>query len=313
MIKVIKPGVLLTIQDLGRVGYRHLGVSTAGSLDSYAHIIANRLLNNHDNDAVLEVTVGLCELEFNCDTLIALHGADLHAKLDGRAIYPGWTYAVKNKQLLTFDIGRGGLRAYLAVKGGIQCPLIMGSRSTDLNAGFGGLHGRALSAGDVIPIQAAANTQAMKQIGALTPAKRKAIRLHPSPHAKLLGPKLVNHFLSTGFKVSCQSNRMGLRLSHADTQQLVHCHSLPSLAVSPGSIQLPPNGEPIVLLNDGQTTGGYPLLGNVIAADLHQLAQFNAGDEIVFNYVSFAQAQQAQQALAAHLAQLNIALHNARG
>lgn len=307
MIKVLKPGVQLTIQDFGRIGYRHLGVSKAGSLDPCAQLIANRLLGNNDNDAVLEVTVGLCELEFNCDTVIAIQGADLQAKLDEQPIYPGWTYAIKNKQVLSFATGRAGLRAYIAVKDGVQCPLIMGSRATDLNACFGGLDGKALSSGDCIPIKPF-NGPFIK-MGALAPPQRKIIRLHPSPHAKLLGKTLLHSFTSGKFKASPNSNRMGVRLVN-NTDNLMHTHSLPSVAVNPGSIQLPPNGEPIVLLNDSQTTGGYPLLGTVISADLHQFAQFRAADNIEFEYVTLEQAHRAQHKQNAHLHQLSLALNN---
>jgi allophanate hydrolase/urea carboxylase len=307
MIKVLKSGVLLTIQDFGREGYRHLGVSKAGSLDPYAQIIANRLLNNNDNDAVLEITVGLCELEFSCDTVIALHGADLQATLDGQAIHPGWTYAVKNKQVLSFATGRAGLRAYLAVKHGIRSTEIMGSKSTDLNACFGGIEGRTLTTGDEIPITPYYGE--FIKVGAIAPPKRKLIRLHPSPHANLLGEPLLSNFVSTAFKISSNSNRMGVRLEN-NKNSLVHSHSLPSLGVSPGSIQLPPNGEPIVLLNDGQTTGGYPLLGTVIEADLHQFAQFRPLDNIEFKYVTFEEAAKAKQKLDGHLHQLSLALKN---
>ena len=309
MIKVLKSGVQLTIQDFGRAGYRHLGVSKTGSLDPYAQIIANRLLNNNDSDAVLEITVGLCELEFTCDTVVALYGADLQAKLDGKAIYPGWTYAIKSKQVLSFATGRAGLRAYLAIKGGVQCNEIMGSKSTDLNACFGGLHGRALTNNDEIPITP--YKQEFVEVGAIPLPQRKLIRLHPSPHVNLLGQSLLNTFASTTFKVSTNSNRMGVRLEH-NKNNLVHCHSLPSMGVSPGSIQLPPNGEPIVLLNDGQTTGGYPLLGTVIEADLHQFAQFRPLDTVEFEFVTFEQATKAKQKLDGHLHQLSLALKNNR-
>ena len=310
MIKVIKPGVQLSVQDLGRTGYRHLGVSKTGSLDPYSQIIANRLINNNDNDAVLEITVGLCELTFLCSTVISLHGADLQASIDGEPIYPGWSYNVKANQTMCFNTGRAGLRAYLAVKGGIKTPLIMESRATDLNACFGGLNGNALSAGDILPIDEYINND-FKQTGALTPAKRQIIRVHSSPHSNTLGQEITDTFVNTRFKVSHNSNRMGVRLENA-ASSLTHTHSLPSIGVSPGSIQLPPNGEPIVLLNDAQTTGGYPLLGTVIEADLHQFAQFRPGDSVKFEYVTFEDAAKAQRKLNGHLEQLKIALKNKR-
>jgi len=309
MIKVIKSGPLLSIQDFGRNGYRHLGVSQSGSLDPYAQTIANCLLNNDKNAAVLEVTVGLCELAFECNTVIALFGADLNATLDEKPIYPGWTYNIKQKQVLKFSTGRAGLRAYIAVKGGIQSPVVMNSKATDLNAGFGGLNGKSLIAGDTIKITPYQSE--CTQCGALMPPKRKIVRVYPSPHAQLFSKQIINGFTQSSFKVSHNSNRMGVRLQ-SDNYSLTHSHSLPSLAVSPGSIQLPPNGEPIVLLNDAQTTGGYPLLGTVIEADLHQFAQYRPLDTIEFEYVTFKQALQAKQKLDGHLNQLKIALKSKR-
>lgn len=307
MIEVLKSGLQLSIQDLGRDGFRHLGISKAGSLDPYAHIIANRLLNNDDNAAVLEITLGLCELKFHCDTVIALFGADLQATINNVAIFPGWTYAIKNNHILRFGIGRAGLRAYLAVKHGIQNESIMGSKSTDINSGFGGLVGRALDAGDKVPIAPYSGIHRPK--GAITPPKRRRIRVHPSPHVHILGQRLLKDFESTLFNVSHQSNRMGIRLENKQSL-LTHTHSLPSFGVGLGSIQLPPNGEPIVLLNDGQTTGGYPLLGTVIEADIHQFAQFKSQDTIEFEYVNLTQAKHAKQKLDAHLNQISIALKN---
>lgn len=304
---MIKPGIQLTIQDLGRVGYRHLGVSRSGSLDSYAHIIANRLLNNHDNDAVLELTVGLCELQFQCDTVIALHGADLKAELDGHALHPGWSYAVKAKQTLKFATGRGGSRAYIAVKGGIECPEVMGSKSTDLGAAIGGFSGCALQSGDMISIPEFTQPW-LGNKGALTPPKRKIIRLHEGPHHELLTPECINTFCNTSFTINPNSNRMGVRLDHKNTAMMQHTLSLHSIAVAPGSVQLPPDGNPIVLLNDGQTTGGYPLMGHVIEADLHQFAQFKSADSITFEFVSLEQASAAKNKLNAHLAQLKLSL-----
>ncbi|MDC9564255.1 MULTISPECIES: biotin-dependent carboxyltransferase family protein [unclassified Pseudoalteromonas] len=307
MIKVLKPGVQLTIQDGGRCGYRHLGVSQAGCLDPYAQIIANKLVGNKDNEAVLEVTLGLCELQFETDTVIALQGADLNAALDETPLYPGWSYQVRAKQTLSFDTGRAGLRAYVAVQGGIDVKDIMGSKSTDLNALFGGLAGKALSEGDMIPIKTSpVPITRFIQRGAITPPKLKVIRVHASPHAQLLGDTLLKQFFSTAFKVSHNSNRMGLRLTNESP--LTHSHSLASLGTGLGSIQLPPSGEPIVLLNDAQTTGGYPLLGTVIEADLHQFAQFRPGDSIEFKQVTHEQASLAKQKLKGHLHQLSLAL-----
>ncbi|BDF94383.1 MULTISPECIES: 5-oxoprolinase subunit C family protein [Pseudoalteromonas] len=307
MITVLKPGLLMTIQDKGRAGFRHLGVAQSGAVDRYAMTIANRLLGNNDNDAVIEITLGLAQLQFNCDTVIALIGTDMKAKLDDTPVYPGWTYTVKQGQILTFSAARNGFRAYLAVKGGIICEQVMNSRATDLAAGFGGATAAALKDNDTLSITP--YSQSWPKLGALSPPKRNVIRIHPSIHANLLKQSVLDDFCVKTWQVTPQSNRMGVRLQ-TQSNQLTHSHSLPSLPVSPGSIQLPPNGEPIVLLNDGQTTGGYPLLGTVISADLYHFAQLKPGDSINFSYVDLATANAAQAKLDAHMQQLSIALKN---
>ncbi|MBB1423459.1 biotin-dependent carboxyltransferase family protein [Pseudoalteromonas sp. SG43-7] len=307
MITVIKPGMQMTIQDLGRHGYRHLGIAQSGALDPYAMIIANRLVGNDDNQSVIEITLGLAQLQFQCATVIALHGADMQAKLDGVSIYPGWSYPVEQGQTLTFATARQGFRSYLAIKGGIDCHAVMNSTATDIAAGFGGLTGAPLQANDQVPITPFDGN--WPQRGAIAPAKRSVIRVHSSPHQQLLSQQFSDFFAQTKWQVSPQSNRMGVRLS-TEHNQLMHTHSLPSLAVSPGSIQLTPSGEPIVLLNDGQTTGGYPLLGTIISADQHQFAQLKPGDFVIFEFVNLAAANTAQRKLDAHLQQLTIALKN---
>lgn len=308
MLTIIKPGIQMSVQDAGRAGFRHLGVAKSGVLDKYSQIIANRLVDNTDNAPVIEITLGLAELKFECDTSIALQGADLKAKLDDTPIYPGWQHEVKQGQTLTFASARNGFRCYLAVKGGIDVPTVMNSASTDLGANFGGFNSRALANDDKLTF-GNFNTQPNPQPekGAMAPAKRRIIRLHCSAHSELIGKEKLNEFINKKWQITPQSNRMGLRLSAANIS-LEHNHSLPSLGVEPGSIQLPPNGEPIILLNDCQTTGGYPLLGTVISADLHQFAQFKTGDNVQFEYVDLATAEKAQRKLDSHLNQWMIAL-----
>lgn len=308
MLTIIKPGMQMSVQDGGRAGFRHLGVAKSGVLDNYSQIIANRLVDNIDNAPVIEVTLGLAEIKFEYNSVIALQGADLKAKLDDTPLYPGWRYHVKKGQVLSFASARNGFRCYLAIKGGIDVPSIMNSCSTDLGAGFGGFNSRALKSGDQLTLgklDTQPNPQPTK--GAMAPAKRRIIRVHPSAHSTLIGEAKLAQFISKKWQITPQSNRMGLRLSATSTS-LGHKHSLPSLGVEPGSIQLPPNGEPIVLLNDCQTTGGYPLLGTVISADLHQFAQFKAGDNVEFEYVDLATAEKAQRKLQSHLNQWAIAL-----
>ncbi|WP_404340172.1 biotin-dependent carboxyltransferase family protein [Pseudoalteromonas mariniglutinosa] len=306
MITIEKPGMQMSIQDQGRTGSRHLGVSQAGCLDPVAQIVANRLVGNPDNNPVIEITFGLAEIAFNNDYLIALHGTDMQASIDGHAIRPGWCCYIKKGQRLTLAAARHGFRSYLAIAGNWQLTQVLGSYATDLAAGFGGLSGAALQAGDEINITP--HYDATVGLGAMLPAKRTQIRVHPGPHNHLLNNDQLEQFTGHSWQVTNKSNRMGLRLASNECT-LSHELSLPSLAVMPGSIQLPPNGEPIVLLNDAQTTGGYPLLGTVIDADLRHFAQLKPSDFINFEFVSIAAANAAADKTQAHLNQLQIALN----
>jgi biotin-dependent carboxylase-like uncharacterized protein len=310
MIEVLKAGLLMSIQDQGRFGFRHIGVSQSGAVDPYALRLANTLLENNANDAVIEITLGLGKLLFKCDTVIALIGTDMQAQLDDIPLYPGWTYSVKQGQTLSFKTARNGFRSYLGVKGGVLCDPVMGSRATDLAAGFGGTSGFSLKEGDQISIKP--YCKVFPKRGAILPPKRQVIRIHPSVHADFLAEQILHSFSNTQWCVKPQSNRMGIRLSSKNST-LAHSHSLPSLAVNPGSIQLPPNGEPIVLLNDAQTTGGYPLLGTVINADLFHFAQLKPGDTVRFEYVNKQIAEHAQKKIDAYFAQLSIAMNNRSG
>ncbi|MBQ4832385.1 biotin-dependent carboxyltransferase family protein [Pseudoalteromonas sp. MMG010] len=309
MIEIIKPGILLTVQDAGRNGYRHLGVSKAGCLDPIAQKVANKLIGNNENAAVLELSYGLAQIKFHAQTVIALTGADLGAKLDSSPIYHGWNYEINKGQTLTFASSKNGLTAYIAIQGGLCVQPVMGSAATDLTANFGGFKGRSLNAGDKLLINNTQHSEFIK-MGAVLLNSRNHIRLHPSIHHKILGDELINQFIDSTYTMSEHSNRMGARLSTDVEGRLAHKHSLKSLAVAPGSIQLPPNGKPIILLNDCQTTGGYPLLGTVIAADIHYFAQIKPSDTISFEYVDLNQSKQALLEQRAYLAKLTYAINN---
>ena len=306
MITVVKPGMQMSIQDQGRTGSRHLGIGQSGCIDPYAQIICNRLVGNPDNCPVLEITLGLAEIKFDNDYYIALHGTDMKATVNGNPIQPGWSYYIKKGDVLKLNAARHGFRSYLAIGGIWQLPTpILGSYSTDLTAKFGGLHGNALNPGDSIDITLQYKTKI--GLGAMLPPKSTHIRVYEGPHNKLLSEQSIDKFINHSWHISPSSNRMGARLS-SDECKLEHALSLPSMAVMPGSIQLPPSGEPIVLLNDAQTTGGYPLLGTVIEADLRHFAQLKPGDFLHFEFVSLNEATKAQQKLTSHLNQLKIAL-----
>ncbi|WP_419147086.1 biotin-dependent carboxyltransferase family protein [Pseudoalteromonas 'SMAR'] len=304
MLVVHKPGPLATIQDLGRQGKRHLGVSNCGVLDPLAVAIINRLLGNDDNTPVIEITIGLCEFEFTASTNFAIGGGDLNAQLNDQPIYPGWRYSAAAGDKLVCKQNRDNLRGYLAVAGGFDnLDHHLGSAATDLMSHFGGYKGRKLAAGDSLAYQSQA---AKPQRGALQPSYEKLIRFIPGPHRGCATSNATEILNRTIWKVNPSSNRMGIRLSQH--QQLTHQQSIATQAVHPGVIQLPPSGEPIILLNDCQTTGGYPIIGSVIAADLRHLSQLGAGDCIHLQATDINQAQHAQSQTQAHLNQLQLAL-----
>lgn len=294
MIEVIQAGVQSTVQDLGRRGLRHLGVAQCGALDGPALIMANRLLANAADAAGIEVVAGPFRLRFLRDAWFALAGADFGAELDGEPVWSGWRYPARAGQQLTLSGGRHGMRAYLALAGGIAVPLALGARATDLQAGLGGWQGRALRGGDRLPLGAAAPLSG--RLGRRGLGWSPELRCLPGPDWHAFTPATRQAFCRQQWTVSPQSNRMGYRLLGEELARASGGESL-SHAVLPGVVQVPPGGQPIVLLADAQTTGGYPRIACVIEADLWKLAQARPGVRLHFVMVD------AQQATAARLRQ----------
>ncbi|KZN45881.1 biotin-dependent carboxyltransferase family protein [Pseudoalteromonas luteoviolacea] len=306
MLTILKSGIQTCVQDLGRMGFRHLGVSQSGVLDQLAAKSANILLSNPKDTPVIEITVGLCQFKFSKPTNFAITGADLCAKLSGQPLTTGWRYHANEGDILTFATSKTGLRAYFAIQNGFSSlACVMNSCSTDVQAGFGGLSGKALSDGDELDY--AANS-VLSSIGAALPEYTDTIRVIAGPHIDLLAKDKQQSVFEKSWQVLPQSNRMGVRLS--SEIDLAHDLSIASQGVCPGTIQLPPNGEPIVLLNDCQTTGGYPIIGQVIEADLRLLSQLSAGQTCNFVVVDRAKALEATTQQLQHLAQLEIAVQH---
>ncbi len=301
-LHVLSPGPLTTVQDLGRTGWRHLGVARAGALDPEAAMLANRLVGNKlvDNGAdaaVLELTLSGPTLRLDRPTRIALCGASVDARfesLDGvGCAVPGGRPVTLPAGTLRLGALRDGVRAWLAVAGGFDVPPVLGSRSTDLRGGFGGFDGRALKRGDTLELLAAPafDNTALPGIPrwwvdprAFEPADTP-IRFVPAHHPS--ADLLDRH----PWQASPNSDRQGLRLQNpgsGDPDSNENSTRSPaadrvSAAVAPGTIQLPPDGHPIILLADAQTVGGYPRLGHVIAADLPLLAQVRPGQTLHFS------------------------------
>ncbi|MDP2521996.1 biotin-dependent carboxyltransferase family protein [Neptunomonas phycophila] len=301
---VIKPGILALVQDLGRHGYQHLGVTTGGPMDELAFRWANALLDNNENAAQIEITFGMLTLEAQAATSIALTGADLGATLNGCTIYPWQTYAVKKGDVLSFKQANYGLRAYLAVKGGLQVAPVLGSCATVLREKLGGVRGNGekLQQGDIIPYQAT-HTHRSRSV------PRLAIPDYTSLDIPLVMGYQSNYFsgldranfFGSEFKITPQSDRMGYRLNGRPI--LSNQQGIVSEGIAYGAVQIPNDGQPIVLLRDRQTIGGYPKMGCVTGFGGGLLAQKKPGDSLRFQSVSIDQAEQKRHLDLARIAQ----------
>jgi antagonist of KipI len=297
--QVLSAGFLTSVQDLGRTGFRQSGVSLGGALDLHALRVANALVGNPDQAAGLELSLGKLQLRFEDTRMVAWCGGAFTARIGDEDLPPGHVGFVAQDQELVMTAPQTGARAWLAIGGGIDVPVVLGSRSTDLRGNFGGYQGRALRDGDALPLGRA------KKL----PPKKRTVSQWSAPtgwtstarvHAVL---RIVrgtdwNRFLSRAhttlttrsFAVTAASDRMGARL---DGPPLVRMHTsdLLSEAVAPGTLQVPPNGEPILLLGDCQTIGGYPKIAHVITADLPIAAQLSPGHQVRFREVPLMEAE----------------------
>ena len=288
MISMLKPALQTTVQDLGRRGYRHLGVGLSGAMDSLSLTIGNYLVGNAADTAGLEFCMPPARLRFDVSCAMALTGADCAARLDDVSVGLGRRVAVEAGQILELAAPSSGFRAYLCVSGGIDVPLVMGSRSTDLQAAMGGLDGRLIRRGDILKIMAA-NVPRVLGTGVLLPPLGYVIRVMPGPEFDGFEAESRALFFSAVWKVTNQSNRMGYRLEGPALVRR-HADELKSHAVFPGFVQVPAGGAPIVLMADAQATGGYPRFATVIAVDQWRLAQTAPGSLIRFAPVSRAEA-----------------------
>jgi antagonist of KipI len=280
---VIKPGLLTTVQDLGRYGQQSAGVPVAGPMDAFSHRLANQLLGNEPDAATLEITLIGPELAVEGDTTIAISGAHFEVTCDDRPVPMGASFGVRAGQRLKFGRILQGARAYLAVAGGVQTPPVLGSRATHLVSRMGGVQGRALAAGDRVPIAGGTSARAPRKAPGLTlPTRGRALlRVVPGPQDHWFERDALKTVAGVSFRISPSSNRMGYRLQGPPLRR-IHEGELISEPVGIGAIQVPAAGEPILLMADRQTAGGYPKIGHVIAADLPLAGQLAPGDFIEF-------------------------------
>lgn len=307
MITIIKPGLLTTVQDLGRYGFQRNGVVVSGAMDQEAHRIANWLTGNSEAEASLEITLSGPVIHFSTDTVIALSGGDLTPMINGQKIRMNRPVAVKKDSELRFGTCVYGCRTYLAMAGGFGVPQVMNSTSTYLRAGVGGKDGRSLKAGDSLGNKKQANpvnrlasallkNAPFKELTWCIPPKEWSgkrslpIRVISGRHHRLFTDESKKQFSTASFKVEPQSDRMGYRLK-GPKLELAEKKEIISEAVTFGTIQVPPEGQPIILMADRQTVGGYPKIAEVASVDLPRLAQRKPGDAIHFETISFRQAK----------------------
>jgi len=291
-IHVITPGLLTTVQDLGRLGYGPLAVSASGAGDPIALRIGNRLLGNPENAAALEMTLTGGEFLFPDGAWFALTGADFGATLDGQAVDLWRTVKADRGRTLRLGATRDYARCYLCVAGGFAVKPFLGSASTHLLSGIGGFHGRALRKGDELQIGSPDSSPRKRAIRKaalekLTPGK--ILRVTTGPQSSWFPHASRETFYSSPYTVAEESNRMGLRLQGAAVAPLHGCRMITE-GVALGAIQIPDSGQPIILFVEQQTTGGYPKIANVISADLACLGQLRPRDAIRFEQVSLDEA-----------------------
>jgi len=310
--KVIDPGFMSSIQDLGRMGYQHLGITTGGPLDEYSFAWANRLLGNTANSAVLEVTYGGLKLEVQADTCIALTGADLGATLNKTYIEPWCSYAVRAGDRLDFAQPAIGLRAYLSVIDGFQTPLTLGSRATVLREQVGGLDGRGVKfvAGDRLPFLPSSESRLERTPKEDIPDYSKPLDLGviAGYQYELFPASERRRFFSHPYQVTQNIDRMGYRLFGPAIES--NQRGIISEGISLGAIQIPADGQPIVLMRDRQTIGGYPKLGNLSGLDVGLLAQRGPGAEVRFYPQDLASAQAQRQIFLRHLKRFTLSHPN---
>lgn len=296
MIRVLQPGLLTTVQDEGRWGHQRFGVPVAGPMDRVSHRLANLIVGNRASSAALEVTLVGPELEFEKEALFAVTGAEFALSLDDARLSMNTLHAARAGQRLSFGDRRAGARAYVAVAGGIDMPLVLGSRATHVASRTGGLEGRALRAGDRLPPAGEAERTVRagdRWPGVIRlPNRGVRIRVIPGPHQDRFGADGIAALEAGRYSVSAESDRMGYRLSGPALRQSAEGEVISS-AVPTGSIQVPPSGEPIILMADHQTTGGYPRIGTVITADVPLVAQLAPADWIQFEVCDLAAALRA--------------------
>ena len=295
-ITILNPGMLTSVQDLGRIGYQQFGVSVSGVMDPRSASIANILVGNDEGEAVLECTMMGPHIRFDAPNIIAITGGDLGATLDGQRIDTYRAIPVNAGQTLRFTMLRTGCRAFVAFAGGLDIPVVMGSRSTNMKAKIGGYQGRKLQKDDVIAFRAPKTD--LKNLGVrhispeFVPRAEYKLRVVFGPQDDAFTEKGLFDFKSALYTVTQDSNRMAAKLSGAPIEAKAGVDIL-SDGIVEGSVQVSANGQPIVMLADHQSTGGYAKIATVIPCDIPALAQVRPGQLVGFRVVSVEEGAEA--------------------
>jgi 5-oxoprolinase (ATP-hydrolysing) subunit C len=315
MIEICQTPPLNTVQDLGRFGYRRYGIGTAGAMDRLALAAGNRALGNSQDAAGLEFQLFPVTIRFQKDGAIALTGADCAATLNGKAAPPWWVMPVREGQTLKLAAPMRGARSYLCVAGGIDVPELLGSRSTQMRDGFGGLSGRQLGAGDILAAGPHAPFRFRDSFGfgiepptsALEPNLHDwaaegdvVLRAILASEAPQFDEASLKAFKMSTWTITAQSNRMGYRLAGPILRR-PDPTEMRSQAIIQGVVQVPPSGQPIVQLADGNSAGGYPKIAYVVQSDLWRLAQSTPGQTLRFSLVSLDDAGRARRQVSQYL------------
>lgn len=314
-ITILNPGLLTTVQDFGRIGYQQFGVPVSGVVDPRAMSIANILVDNPEDEAVLECTMLGPQIRFDAPNAIAITGGDLGPTIDNQPIPNYAAIRVEAGQVLRFAGLRSGCRAYIAFAGGLDIAPVMGSRSTYMKAKIGGVEGRKLQKDDVIKFRKPNPDLRGLNIRHISPEfvprLEYKIRVVLGPQDDMFTEHGIGTFLSESYVVTPEFDRMGCRLDGEIIEHKGESGDIISDGIAFGAIQVPTAGKPIIMLSDRQTTGGYTKIANVISADFRILAQLKAGDRVRFAQVSVAAAQDALLTQRAALKTLRTAVSRA--
>lgn len=293
-LKVISPGALTSIQDEGRFGHQRIGMSPAGAMDLHSMRLANLLVDNDMGEAVLELTILGGKFTFTQDNVFAITGADMGAMLDGVSVPLGQAVQAKAGSVLQMAQARSGSRAYLAVAGGFDVPVLHGSKSTLLRSNLGGFEGRKLAAGDEIPFAAPKKTIPNLPIRVLPPqpalARDVTVRVVMGPQDDRFTKAGLETFFASAYTVDSKSDRMGIRMTGPKIEHTTDANII-SDGIPFGAVQIPGSGEPMIMMSEHQGSGGYTKIANVISADIPLVAQVPPGGTIRFKAVSVDEAQ----------------------